>query len=1761
METESKIITLFEFTQKGYEDTQKQLKELLDLQKKLASYQDDAKKAYAESSKELEKLSKQYEKYNKTISKDSSKKVREDFERTKKSLIELQTAAQGYTTKMSDLEKQQEATAKKIKETKSTYDTYNKVLGELSKGLDNAKINMEQLTTARKHLQKELDKTELGTEKYKALSREMAQVTNAINYTRKAQQQQNKENAAQAGSVEELRQKVIRLKNEWKSLNQNSPEFAKVRDELKSTTDELEKAEAAVGIYSRNVGNYKSALDGLGGSITGLAPDLASSVSGIQKLTAASKAFILTPIGAIITAIVAALAALKAAFTASAEGQEKYNKVLGVLEGIFTVLRDTVADFGEYLISIFESPQVAYQKFKKYVLDPLLFQFKVVYNTAMGVGNAIAGIFSKEAREKSKQYFQNIKDDFKELKQTALDVWDGITNKVEKMSLKAQEGLRIAKMENELIRFRLKTTQELADNESKIAELRNKAVARDKKDVAQQLQAVKQLQEAQQLITRNAEIRIQQAQKEYNIQKAKNALGKSTQEDLQKEADLRAAVVQAQKAATDQQREIITQIAEINASTKEAYKTLINEIITGQTNIANAQAKVRELENKKAEKSEIDVAKKSLQAYTENLQAKQDILKQYQEANIKLTQQEQDNIELAQLLGAKAVEDINRAANEKAITTYNELVAGVRDAQAKIIAAQKSGNAELTELYVQLLAARQQKLEEFDQAQLEYTEEQKEAKQIADEEYRAQQEQEYVNARQNLLQLEVEYNNTENAAQREKLADQIENQKVALNTIGELVAASGTNIEELWEREKKFVADASDFTTDRLSVALDQLGEFADKGAAIYLKQSKSIVKSISKIFDLKKQLKKGEVDLKQFRLGVAQTALLTMSDAVANVNDLITEGLERQKESVQNLADFQLDLSRRTYESQQRELDKSLSNGEISEARYRIEQIKAEDAQAEKEKEIEREKANKMYDIEAKQFRVKKATDIAQALINVALGVTSVLSMGIVGIALAPVIAALGAVQVANISKRQPPEKPKFAQGGLLPFVNIEGPSHDQGGVPVSIGNKKVAEVEGGEGALILSKKAMKNRQIQTLVGIMAAMNERISGTNPEGSNFEDGGYLTYEDFYNKAYAGLKVKRKRRKLWVNGKFYKLPNKGRGTKQEEIMKDVADSIASEQFEAYRQQELAKLEAEESRLTSSQNIKIAANERLAAMGISDYAGYSQATQAKTERQKELQDSINAYKELADVQEAALKKQMDYDAKIAKFKEQTAEADKELSDSTLKFNTKILDEMLEAGEISAKEHASYIDQITKGYGASTQDIINLKKKQVEATKVLLEEERQAEITAAENSADFRTQALEKIREDWNLEYEATTEQLLENISVSNEAISKLTGNDLLRYQEMVKMSERIKEIDEETARLNAQSSALDVEMNDGIIKSREEQLRLQEEQKRIQEEVAAKAAEREAEQKKLDEAKEKFEEERQNNMEKALSAFEAENFDTILAKVKELGLTLEENEKNNWTLEKALAKELEDQLAGINKTYDEQVAAQDKIIDGYNEELEQLELIHDKKVADIKAEQALFEENFNLQKSLIDKAYADAVEGLQSELQDINAILANLKIAGVETGMSVYEKGISSLTEQVNNLPTKYATGGVMELGSGVYNAMGPSHLNGGIPVTIGNSKIAEIEGGEKMFTVNKFASADPRVTDALKTISDINASYSGVPLISNEHVNNTTEIDYKLLATLIGHEINSRPVQTYVTDSAISLVGKIEAAKKTASMMM
>jgi hypothetical protein len=109
---------------------------------------------------------------------------------------------------------------------------------------------------------------------------------------RKQVKDQIRLNREQEGSIEQLRRKLSLVTNAWKSLSKEERENTKrgrrIVESKKKLTEELKRLEQATGDARRNVGNYSSALDGLGGkvrSVTGLLANFGVALGGGAAIT------------------------------------------------------------------------------------------------------------------------------------------------------------------------------------------------------------------------------------------------------------------------------------------------------------------------------------------------------------------------------------------------------------------------------------------------------------------------------------------------------------------------------------------------------------------------------------------------------------------------------------------------------------------------------------------------------------------------------------------------------------------------------------------------------------------------------------------------------------------------------------------------------------------------------------------------------------------------------------------------------------------------------------------------------------------------------------------------------------------------------------------------------------------------------------------------------------------------------------------------------------------------------------------------------------------------------------------------------------------------------------------------------------------------------------------------------------------------------------------------------------------------------------
>ncbi len=160
-----------------------------------------------------------------------------------------------------------------------------------------------------------------------------------------------------------LIQSIMSEDNSIKALSIRNAQLIKERNLINTGTEEgrkriqainaqLDKNNATIRENSSalekqkiNIGNYASALDGI-------VPGLGGFVNGIQGATTASKAFIATPIGAVLAVVAAALGTLSAAIKTNDALGDEFGKRWDQISAVFDVVIRRVGVLGEALISL-----------------------------------------------------------------------------------------------------------------------------------------------------------------------------------------------------------------------------------------------------------------------------------------------------------------------------------------------------------------------------------------------------------------------------------------------------------------------------------------------------------------------------------------------------------------------------------------------------------------------------------------------------------------------------------------------------------------------------------------------------------------------------------------------------------------------------------------------------------------------------------------------------------------------------------------------------------------------------------------------------------------------------------------------------------------------------------------------------------------------------------------------------------------------------------------------------------------------------------------------------------------------------------------------------------------------------------------------------------------------------------------------------------------------------------------------------------------
>jgi len=211
--------------------------------------------------------------------------------------------------------------------------------------------DVKKLTDQIAELKKQIAALEAVTEKQKKATKDLTAAQAEENLARQKQRQEvTQQVKLQSELTSTYEKQVVRLAQIKKELKNISAEGGKapkaLTDEFKKLDTSVRKAEESVGEHTRSVGNYKSALQGLGGP-------LGNAANGVSNLGGQLKGLLANPAAIAIAAIAAAVYGLFKAFTSTDSGATEWAVRLEQVSAIIDVVRKRALSLIDALVALF----------------------------------------------------------------------------------------------------------------------------------------------------------------------------------------------------------------------------------------------------------------------------------------------------------------------------------------------------------------------------------------------------------------------------------------------------------------------------------------------------------------------------------------------------------------------------------------------------------------------------------------------------------------------------------------------------------------------------------------------------------------------------------------------------------------------------------------------------------------------------------------------------------------------------------------------------------------------------------------------------------------------------------------------------------------------------------------------------------------------------------------------------------------------------------------------------------------------------------------------------------------------------------------------------------------------------------------------------------------------------------------------------------------------------------------------------------------
>lgn len=272
-------------------------------------------------------------------------------ERTKKTAVDAETQKQkAIEATLKKFEKEskaiievEQAEINRAKTEKAVQELQKKGItqsAEVVKGLVEQKLKLSELSAQEKQLNKDFAAGIINNQQYTtsmtALNLEAGKIKATMQAEASAVNQLTKAENAQGGSVNQLSAQLNTLRASYNSLTkaerENSQIGGVIIKDIQKLDKELKAVDATQGVFTRNVGNYSSALSGLPGPIGG-------AVSSIQNFSAALFA---NPIAIVVGALYGLYEAFKLNDDAS-------NRIAGTFRG----LKNVVGNLSNEIVDLF----------------------------------------------------------------------------------------------------------------------------------------------------------------------------------------------------------------------------------------------------------------------------------------------------------------------------------------------------------------------------------------------------------------------------------------------------------------------------------------------------------------------------------------------------------------------------------------------------------------------------------------------------------------------------------------------------------------------------------------------------------------------------------------------------------------------------------------------------------------------------------------------------------------------------------------------------------------------------------------------------------------------------------------------------------------------------------------------------------------------------------------------------------------------------------------------------------------------------------------------------------------------------------------------------------------------------------------------------------------------------------------------------------------------------------------------------------------